>query len=103
MTTGSPIVAISVQAAQQLEVVLERLAEADARVDDDALLAHALADRELDALLEEGADVVDDVVVAGVVLHGARLAEHVHEAAVAAAIGDEAGELGIAGGRRSRR
>ena len=52
-------------------------------------------DRELGALLEEGADVVDDVVVARVVLHRARLAEHVHEAAVAAAIGDEAGELGL--------
>ena len=52
-------------------------------------------DRELDALLQERADVVDDVVVARVVLHRARLAEHVHEAAVAAAIGDEAGQLGL--------
>ena len=95
MTTGKPDRRDPVQAAQELEVVLERLAEADARVDHDALLAHALADRELDALLEEGADVVDDVVVAGVVLHGARLAEHVHQAAVAAAIGHEAGELGL--------
>ena len=95
MTTGQPDRRDPVQAAQELEVVLERLAEADARVDHDALLAHALADRELDALLEEGADVVDDVVVARVVLHRARLAEHVHQAAVAAAIGDEAGQLGL--------
>ena len=95
MTTGKPDRRDPVQAAQQLEVVLERLAEADPGVDHDALLAHALADRELDALLEEGADVVDDVVVARVVLHRARLAEHVHQAAVAAAIGHEAGELGL--------
>ena len=45
----------------------------------------ALGDRERGALLQEGADVVDDVVVARVVLHRARLAQHVHEAAVAAA------------------
>ena len=95
ITTGKPSVDDPVQAAQQLEVVLERLAEADARVDHDALLAHALADGERDALLEEGADVVDDVVVAGVVLHRPRLAQHVHQAAVAPAVGHEAGHLGL--------
>ena len=40
-------------------------------------------------LLEERLDVGDDVVVARIALHRARLAEHVHQAAVDAAVGDE--------------
>src|SRR5437016_2101267 len=38
---------------QQLEVVRHRLAEADARIDVDLLLPHALADGELGAVAEE--------------------------------------------------
>src|SRR4051794_35046669 len=40
-----------VEAAQQLEVVLDGLAEADARVEPDALLVHALLGRERESLL----------------------------------------------------
>src|SRR4051812_31851241 len=43
-----------VGAPQELEVVLQRLAEPDARVDVDELLGHALADGELGPLPEEG-------------------------------------------------
>src|SRR3954449_13048270 len=42
-----------VEAAQQLEVVRDRLAEPDAGIDHDPLLGDALADGERDALLEE--------------------------------------------------
>ena len=50
--------------AQQLEVVLDGLAEADPGVDPDPLLGDPRGDRDLDPLGEEGLDVVDDVVVA---------------------------------------
>ena len=80
--------------AQQLEVVLERLAEADPGVElDRAPRARPARDRGVHPLLQERLDVGDDVVVARVVLHRARLAEHVHQAAVEAAVGDEAGQL----------
>ena len=86
-----------VEATDQREVVLIALAEADPRVEQHALLAHAFAHGELQASGEERLDLVDDVVVARVVLHRARLAEHVHQAAVGAALGDDAGHLAVAG------
>ncbi len=49
--------------------------------------------------LEEGDHLADDVVVAGVVLHRAGLAQHVHETHRAAALGDEA--RAMAGSPRS--
>ena len=52
--------------------------------------------RERHALLEERLDVVHHVVVAGVVLHRARVAQHVHQAAVGAGAGHDAGHLGVA-------
>ena len=55
-----------VQAAQQLEVVREGLAEADPGVEQHALLGDPLAHGERQALLEERLDVVDDVLVARV-------------------------------------
>ena len=92
-TSGRPSAAQLVEPAQQLEVVLDRLAEADPGVELDALLGHALGDRERHPVLEERLHVGDDVVVARVVLHRARLAEHVHQAAVRAALRDQGGEL----------
>ena len=47
------------------------------------------------ALLEEGLDLGDHVVVARIGLHGARLAQHVHQAAVQPAVGDQSGQLGV--------
>src|SRR3954451_18590070 len=55
-----------VGAGQQLEVVGDGLAEADARVEVDAVLLDALAHGELGAGEQEGLDVVDDVAVARV-------------------------------------
>ena len=57
-------------------------------------------DRRLDPLGEEGADLGDDVVVARVVLHRPRVAEHVHEHDGAAALGAQAPR---ARGRRAAR
>ena len=58
------------------------------------------ADGERGALLEERLDLGDDVVVARVDLHRLRVAEHVHEAAVAAVLGHEAGEGRVVAERR---
>ena len=60
-----------------------------------SLLGDARGDGVLEALDEERLDVVDDVVVVRVVLHRARLAEHVHEADVHAPLGAQAGEIGV--------
>ncbi len=81
------------EAAVQLEVVLDGLAEADSRVHPDPLLVHPLRDRELDPLGQERLDVVDHVVVARVLLHRPRVPEHVHQRQLAAAIGAERGQL----------
>ena len=52
-------------------------------------------DGEREPLLEEGGDLGRDVVVARILLHRPRLAQHVHQADVRARVGDDAGELGI--------
>ena len=69
------------QAPDELEVVLDRLAEPDPGVEADELLADPLRHGEREPLLEERLHLGDDVVVARVVLHRPRLAVHVHEAA----------------------
>src|SRR5829696_4505592 len=73
-----------VQPSQQLDVVLDRLAEPDAGIEPDPLLRDALRDGEGEPLLEERLHVRHDVVVARVLLHRARLTEHVHQAAASA-------------------
>ena len=45
----------------------------------------------LGALGQEALDLGDDVVVARIVLHRARLAEHVHQAQVGAGVGHDLG------------
>ena len=75
ITIGRPERGQLVEAAQQLEVVLDGLAEADPRVEQDPLARRCpRATANAQALLEERLDLVDDVVVARVVLHRARLA-----------------------------
>ena len=81
ISTGRPSATSSSSRREQLEVVLDRLAEADPGVEHDPLLGDAVADREAEPLLEERLDLGDDVVVARVALHRARVAEHVHQAA----------------------
>ena len=67
------------QPPQQLQVVLQRLAEPDPRIEPDPLLGDALRHGELQPLGEKGLDVVDDVVIARIVLHRPRIPRHVHE------------------------
>ena len=55
---------------------------------------------DLGALGQERLDLGHDVVVARVVLHRARLAEHVHEAEVGAGAGHDRGHRAIAAQRR---
>lgn len=88
-----------VEPPEELEVVREGLPEADPRVEQDPLLRDAVCDRKLHPLLEEGCDLADDVLVTRILLHRPRLSEHVHEAAVRAAAGDQLGHLRIAAER----
>ena len=81
------------EAVEQRQVVRHRLAEADARVEHDLLLAHAARQREGHALLEEREHLVDHVVVARVVLHALGHALHVHQADGAARLGDHGRHL----------
>ena len=90
----------AVEVGQQQEIVLERLAEADAGVEQDLCLAHAGGKRRRHALLEEDDDLADHVVVAGIDLHRPRLAEHVHETHRTAALGYERRHVGVAAQRR---
>src|SRR4051812_1204874 len=67
------------EAAQQLHAVGAGLAEADAGIEPDPLCGDAGRAGNFEPLGEEGPDRGDDIVVAGVLLHRPRLAEHVHE------------------------
>src|SRR6476620_3160482 len=80
---------------QELEVVLDGLAEADPGIDPDAPLPAALRVGELDPLSQEALDVVDDVTVPRSLLHRAWRALHVHEHEAATALGAQRRELGL--------
>src|SRR3954468_8038251 len=67
------------ETAQQLHVVGGGLAEADAGIEPYAVLGDAGRDGGFEPLGEERLDLGDNVVVAGILLHRPRLAEHVHE------------------------
>ena len=84
-----------VEPGQQLDVLLDGLAEADAGIQADVLLRNPRLDREGQALLQEGLDLGDDVVVARVVLHRPRLAEHVQQTEVRAGLGDDSGQVRV--------
>src|SRR5579862_2891159 len=84
-----------VEAPDELEVVLERLAEADARIKADAILTHAALDREPHAVLEERRDLACNVVVTRIVLHRPRLTLHVHEADIGVVLGAHVCKLRI--------
>ena len=62
--------------------MLNRLTEADTRIDHDPLAPDTGGERELHAFLEESAHLGHDVAVAWRALHRPRLAEHVHQTAV---------------------
>ena len=61
------------------EVVLGRLAEADARIQHDAVAWHARMFGGLEALAEKRLDLKEHVLVRRVRLHGFGRALHVHE------------------------
>ena len=89
-----------VEPPEELEVLVRRLAEADAGVDADALLADpAASTANADALLEEGQHIGDDVVVVRSGLHRPRLPLHVHETHVRASVRDHLGHLRVAAQR----
>ena len=88
------------QAADERQVVLHRLAEAEAGIEADPLLRDSLPDGEGEALLEERGHLGYHVVVVRIRLHRPRLALHVHEAEICAGAGDDARELRIAAERR---
>ena len=75
--------------------MLDRLAEADAGIEQDLLLTDPLPERELEPLLQERLHVVDDVAVSGRDLHRGRRPEHVHQAAPDPVIGHQAGHRWI--------
>src|SRR2546426_5907912 len=69
-----------VQAAQELEVVVEGLAEADPGVEPDSLLGDSLTDRKLEPLLQKGLDLRHDVLIGRRLLHRLGVALHVEQA-----------------------
>ena len=69
-------------------------------IETDSLLRDPGRNREGEALLEERSHIGDDVVVARVVLHRARLAEHVHEAEIGIAVGDDTRHVRVGAERR---
>src|SRR6185437_13036743 len=83
-----------VEPAEKLEVVLDGLAEADARIETDELFGDALRDGKSKAFVEKPNHLGDDVVVAWIGLHRPRLALHVHQAEVGVVLSDDARELG---------
>jgi len=85
-----------VEPREQLDVVLDGLAEADAGVQADVLLRDPRIDGEREALLQERLDLGDDVLIARVLLHRPRLAQHVHEAQVGACVGHDARKVRVA-------
>ena len=84
------------EATEELEVLIRRLAEADARIDADALLADAATDRERDPLLQEREHFRHDVVVVRALLHRPWLAQHVHQTDIPALLGYDRGHFQVA-------
>ncbi len=79
--------------------MLERLAEPDPRIDAELLDVDPRSHGGLDALAEEAAHLGDDVVVRRVVLHGLRLALHVHQHHAGAGLDDRREHRRVAAGR----
>ena len=78
-TTGRPIATISSSrrsSSRLCSSVLPKPIPGSSQIRSSAMPAR---DREGEPLLEEGLHLRDDVLVAGVVLHGPRLALHVHQ------------------------
>ena len=103
-TNGAPACAATRgKGAQQREVVRERLAEADAGVDEDPVTGDAGRDRGVDPRTEILADLAHDVRVDRVVLHRPRRALHVHRHETGSVLGDRRQHRRIGGAAPRRR
>ena len=98
-TSGRPELAQLAEPAEQLEVVLDGLAEADPRIEPDPLLGDPGRHRDLDPLGEERLDVVDDVVVGRVLLHRPRVPGMCIRTTPALALGAQRRHLRVAAQR----
>jgi len=74
---------------EQREVVLRRLAEPDSGIDAQRVRSDARGTCRFESFDEKIADIVDDVVVARIVLHRARFALHVHRDETGARLTDD--------------
>ena len=77
---GDPSASSSPLAAQQFEVVGDALAEADARIEDDAPWVDPGSGERGQSRAQEIRDLDHDIVVLGALLHRQRRAAHVHQA-----------------------
>jgi hypothetical protein len=66
--------------AQQGQVMLKALAEAESRIDGEVIARNAGCHAGFDPFGQEIPDLDHDILVAGVLLHGTRLTLHVHHA-----------------------
>ena len=100
INTGRPSATSDVESPNELEVLGSRLAEADPRIEADALLRDPGCDGESQALFEECRHFRDDVVIARVSLHRARLTLHVHQTEIRAALCHDGGQPDVSPQRR---
>ena len=89
-----------IEPAYELQVLIRRLAEPDPGIQADRVLGDPRVDGVGETFLEEGDDVGDDVLVARLDLHRARLALHVHQTDVRSRVADDRCKLRIAPERR---
>ena len=95
-STGRPSASENVQPPHELEIVLDRLAEADTGVEADPLLRNPRRDCEREPLLEKARDLRRNVRIARLRLHRAWFPLHVHETEIRAGVRDDAREVGVA-------
>ena len=87
------------EAPQDLEVVVDREVEVEARVQRDLLLGHAAGERRLDPLAEPALQVGDWIPVARGLPIDARRALDVHQHVAAASLCDQVEHLGVGAAR----
>ena len=79
--------------------MLYRFAESEAWVEPKAVFRNALGDGVLDALLEEGAYIVDRISIPRFELHRSRRTGHVHQNALGIGLSDNACKVRVAAKR----
>lgn len=84
------------EVAEEVQVVVEGFAEAEAGVEDDACGVDAGVGEDVQSAFEIGADFGDDILVSGVLLHGGGGAAHVHDDQAGGGFGGELDHAGVA-------